>query len=45
MHNKSMKYLHTALANLNNKAKNMESVMFFKTTWHVRVLGQLDYFA
>ncbi len=30
---------------VNNKAKNMESVTFFKTTWHARALGHLDCFA
>ncbi len=29
---------------VNSEAKNMPSVMFFKTTWHVEALGHFDYF-
>ncbi len=29
---------------MNSEAKNMVSLMFFKTTWHVEASGHLDYF-
>ncbi len=31
-------------ATVNREAKNMASVRFFKTTWHVETFGHLDFF-
>ncbi len=31
-------------ATLNSEAKNIASVTFFKTAWHVEASGHLDYF-